>query len=79
MIFPFLKQRPGIDNNAGGTLDIYTNRKGKDAPLPPSFVASIFAWEKETRVDRFTRVTVRDAEDCTGPLPLFALSPQPNS
>jgi hypothetical protein len=79
MIFAYMWQNLGIDHDASGTLDIYTKHKANDAPLPPQFVASINAWEKETKVTRFTRITIHDAEDHTAALPFSALSPQPNS
>jgi hypothetical protein len=76
MIFVFMNQHLGVGKSDSGSLDIYTNSKGADSPLPPQFVASVLSWEKETKVTKITGITVHDAEDQSGTLPVSTLSAQ---
>jgi hypothetical protein len=74
MIFVYMEQVLGRDNGSRGTLDIYTNRNGTDAPLPPKLIAAILAWKKETGVMTFNSVTLHDAHDHAAALSPSSLS-----
>jgi hypothetical protein len=74
LIFVLMNQHLGVRKDESGSLDIYTNSKGTDSPLPPQFVASVLSWEKETKVTKITGITVHDADDQSATLPVSALS-----